>query len=164
MVQKRRKQATKRSRGNVEPRGDYGLNGVTIAGFKSLYQPVSIAFGPLTLLAGANSSGKSSAMQPLLLLKQTLDAPYDPGGLLIDGPNVRFTSASQFLSRSPRGVATDTFRLSIRYDAEYEATLLYKNVRKRGVEPTEVLFSSKRSKPFALRRTPATSVDASDSA
>ena len=39
----------------------------------------TIEIRPLTLLAGANSSGKSSMMQPLLLLKQTLEAPYDPG-------------------------------------------------------------------------------------
>ena len=29
---------------------------------------------PLTVLAGANSSGKSSLMQPLLLMKQTFDS------------------------------------------------------------------------------------------
>jgi len=35
-------------------------------------------------------------LQPLLLLKQTLEAPYDPGPLLLNGPNVKFTSARQF--------------------------------------------------------------------
>ena len=53
---------------------------------------------PLTILAGANNSGKSSIMQPLLMMKQTLDATYDPGPLKLDGPNVYFTSAEQFLS------------------------------------------------------------------
>src|SRR5262249_40982672 len=51
---------------------------------------------PLTLLAGVNSSGKSSMLQPLLLLKQTLEAPFDPGPLLLNGPNAEFTSATQF--------------------------------------------------------------------
>ena len=37
-------------------------------------------------------------MQPLLMMKQTLDATYDPGPLKLDGPNVYFTSAEQFLS------------------------------------------------------------------
>lgn len=37
-------------------------------------------------------------MQPLLLLEQTLEAPYDPGPLKIDGPNVRFTSFQQLFS------------------------------------------------------------------
>ena len=37
-------------------------------------------------------------MQAVLLLKQTLEASYDPGPLLLTGPNVRFTSADQILS------------------------------------------------------------------
>ena len=37
-------------------------------------------------------------MQPLLMMKQTLDATYDPGPLKLDGPNVEFTSAVQFLT------------------------------------------------------------------
>jgi hypothetical protein len=53
----------------------------------------------LTLLAGTNSSGKSSIMQPLLLMKQTLEATYDPGVFLLDGPNVRLTSARQAVTR-----------------------------------------------------------------
>ncbi len=39
-------------------------------------------------------------MQPLLLQKQTLDVGYDPGALLLDGPNVRFTKAEQMLSKT----------------------------------------------------------------
>lgn len=38
-------------------------------------------------------------MQPLLLLKQTLEAAYDPGPLLLDGANVRFTRARQLFYR-----------------------------------------------------------------
>lgn len=75
------------------------ITGISVKGFKSIAEPIDIEIRPLTILAGANSSGKSSIMQPLLMLKQTLEAPYDPGPLLIDGPNVRFTSADQFLSR-----------------------------------------------------------------
>src|ERR1700676_3806548 len=75
------------------------LSRITVAGFKSIGPERSIEIRPLTLLAGANSSGKSSIMQPLLLLKQTLEAPYDPGPLKIDGPNVKFTSTEQFLSK-----------------------------------------------------------------
>jgi hypothetical protein len=35
----------------------------------------------LPLLANANTSGKSSMMLPLFQLKQTLEAPDDPGPL-----------------------------------------------------------------------------------
>src|ERR1700681_4249836 len=76
-----------------------GITRITVAGFKSIATEQSIEVRPLTILAGANSSGKSSIMQPLLLLKQTLDATYDPGALLLNGPNVRFTSIEQILSR-----------------------------------------------------------------
>ena len=51
---------------------------ITVEGFKSISKPHTLDFRPLTLLAGANGSGKSSFMQPVLLLKQTLEAPYDP--------------------------------------------------------------------------------------
>jgi hypothetical protein len=38
-------------------------------------------------------------MQPLLLLKQTLEATYDPGALLLNGANVKFTSTEQVFSK-----------------------------------------------------------------
>ena len=75
-----------------------GITRISVRGYKSLYEESSIEIRPLTILAGANSSGKSSIMQPLLLMKQTLEAPYDPGALLLNGPNIRFTLAEQFLS------------------------------------------------------------------
>lgn len=75
-----------------------GITEIAVQGFKSLYDEQRIEVRPLTILAGANNSGKSSIMQPLLMMKQTLDATYDPGPLKLDGPNVHFTSAEQFLS------------------------------------------------------------------
>ncbi len=78
----------------VEP-----IEEIRIAGFKSLAKETRLAVRPLTILAGANSSGKSSAMQPLLLLKQTLASPVDPGVLHIAGPNVQFTEYEQLFSR-----------------------------------------------------------------
>ena len=75
-----------------------GITKIAVSGFKSIAEECEIDILPLTILAGTNSSGKSSIMQPLLMLKQTLEAPYDPGSLLLNGPNVKFTSADQFLS------------------------------------------------------------------
>ena len=76
-----------------------GITRIAVEGFKSIAKRQEIEIAPLTILAGANSSGKSSIMQPLLMLKQTLEATYDPGPLKIDGPNVNFTEAKEFLSR-----------------------------------------------------------------
>ena len=79
-----------------------GITRIAVEGFKSIAERQEIEIRPLTILAGANSSGKSSIMQPLLMLKQTLEATYDPGPLKIDGPNVTFTSTEQFLSRTQK--------------------------------------------------------------
>ena len=86
---------------------------IDVRGFKSINQEQSIEIRPLTILAGANSSGKSSMMQPLLLLKQTLEASYDPGALLLNGPNVKFTQVDQLLSRLSSRREKDTFSISI---------------------------------------------------
>ena len=82
------------------------ITAITVEGYKSLSEEVTVELGPLTVLAGANSSGKSSVVQPLLLLKQTLEASYDPGPLRIDGPNVEFTAVDQFFSRTGRHKAS----------------------------------------------------------
>ena len=93
-------------------KGD-GITKIVVKGFKSIAEECAIDIRPLTILAGANSSGKSSIMQSLLMLKQTLEAPYDPGPLLIDGPNVQFTEASQFLSKLIDEKGADRFQIGI---------------------------------------------------
>ena len=96
------------------PRGKgEGITKIAVKGFKSIAEECAIDISPLTILAGANSSGKSSIMQPLLMLKQTLEAPYDPGPLLIDGPNVQFTEAAQFLSTLSNKKEKDRFQVQI---------------------------------------------------
>src|SRR5437762_14128539 len=103
---------TKNSRPNG--REPAAIAEIQVAGFKSIVDEQRIEIRPLTILAGANSSGKSSIIQPLLLLKQTLEAAYDPGPLLLNGPNVKFTSASQLIPKiAGRGV-NDQFRVGMR--------------------------------------------------
>jgi hypothetical protein len=97
-----------------------GIKRITISGYKSISQEQSIEIRPLTLLAGANSSGKSSIVQPLLLLKQTLEAPYDPGALLLNGPNVKFTSFDQLLSNVGKGKRAQGFFIGIEVTSEQE--------------------------------------------
>lgn len=93
-----------------------GITNISIEGFKSLESECNIEVRPLTILAGANSSGKSSVIQPLLLLKQTLEATYDPGALKLDGPNVKFTNASQIFSRIPGKPEGDRFTIKLTLD------------------------------------------------
>src|SRR5687768_9619897 len=70
-----------------------------VQGFKSIRDRLDLQLRPLTLLCGGNSSGKTSALQPLLLVKQTLEVAYDPGPLLLSGDNVNFASAAEMLWR-----------------------------------------------------------------
>ncbi|MBK8690866.1 MAG: AAA family ATPase [Deltaproteobacteria bacterium] len=87
----------------ARPRESGRLEWFQVKGFKSHRGGSRVDFRALTVLAGANSSGKSSVMQPLLMLKQTLhEDRYDPGPLKLDGPNVEFSETSQFFTRDPR--------------------------------------------------------------
>ena len=87
-----------------------GITRIAVEGFKSIAKRQEIEIRPLTILAGANSSGKSSIMQPLLMLKQTLEQTFDPGPLWIGGPNVTFTSTDQF---HPRGLSSQDLVIEI---------------------------------------------------
>jgi AAA domain, putative AbiEii toxin, Type IV TA system len=95
-----------------------GIIEITVAGFKSITDERSIEIRPLTILAGANSSGKSSMMQPLLLLKQTLEAPYDAGPLMLNGPILKFTSAEHLLAKTGQGRSWDSFDVGMRLNNE----------------------------------------------
>lgn len=94
-----------------------GITKIGASGYKSIAQEQNIEIRPLTILAGANSSGKSSIMQPLLLLKQTLEASYEPETLLLDGPNVHATSTEQIFSRGA-DYPSETFALGLEVNSK----------------------------------------------
>lgn len=72
---------------------------IQVKGYKSLVD-ATLHVRPLTLLAGTNSSGKSSIMQPLLLIKQTMEAPYQPAGaLVLGGAHVQAETARELVSK-----------------------------------------------------------------
>ncbi len=74
---------------------------IVIEGFKSYKDRTEVELGDLTILSGSNSSGKSTIMQSILLMKQTLEASFDPGPLLLNGTNVLFSNAEQMFWNSP---------------------------------------------------------------
>jgi predicted ATPase len=112
-----------------------GITNISISGFKSIANECSIEVRPLTILAGANSSGKSSIMQPILLMKQTLEAPYDAGSLLLNGSHVKFTSVEQLLSKSFDG---DYFTFEIEINKKESLKNIFKKAEKRGIELVEM--------------------------
>lgn len=72
---------------------------ITVSGYKSIAAPISISLPGLTVLAGQNSSGKSSFMQPLLLIKQTLESDYEASVFVLNGPNVNITDKEQIIPK-----------------------------------------------------------------
>jgi predicted ATPase len=120
-----------------------GITRISVSGYKSLYEECSIEVRPLTILAGANSSGKSSMMQPLLLLKQTLEATYDPGALLLDGPNVRFTLASQLFSQIPGKNSGDRLSVNLQINDESLITT-FKKEQEREIEVISTTCKSRQ--------------------
>lgn len=123
-------------------REENGITQITVSGFKSINREQSIEIRPLTILAGANSSGKSSMMQPLLLFKQTLEETYDPGALLLYGPNVKFTSADQLLSRVGKGQHANLLRIGIAAGANEALTLYFHKQEDGGFEVQQMDFST----------------------
>ena len=76
------------------------LKSLTLQNFKAFQDSGHIDIKPLTVLAGPNSGGKSSILQSLLLLKQTLDAPPDIN-LSLDGQFLQFSSFSDLVFGKP---------------------------------------------------------------
>ena len=129
-----------------------GITKIAVKGFKSIAEECEIDIRPLTILAGANSSGKSSIMQPLLMLKQTLEAPYDPGPLLIDGPNVHFTVAEQFLSKLINRKRVDRFQIRIETrDSIISRSVVttFKKSQLREIEIVSMMTETKSDQPIS---------------
>ena len=99
-----------------------GITRIAVTGFKSLTEKTEVEIRPLTVLAGANSSGKSSLMQPLLLMKQTLESDFVPAGpFKLSGPYTNYTESKQFLS-SVELVGNSCQRLAIDFEIGGQTT------------------------------------------
>lgn len=61
---------------------------ISIDNFKGFSKPQKVKLAPITLIYGPNSSGKSSVIQALMLLKQTVIRPTESGGLTSTGEYV----------------------------------------------------------------------------
>ncbi|MCA9420834.1 MAG: AAA family ATPase, partial [Nitrospira sp.] len=61
----------------------------TISNFKSVTKETSLSFAPLTLFAGPNSSGKSTILQSILLVSQTLSHKVGSRSVVLNGTLTR---------------------------------------------------------------------------
>ena len=70
--------------------------------FKSVKDSGEISLSPLTVIAGSNSSGKSTLLQSILLVAQTLTSSVSERTFLLNGPMVRlgtFTDIRTFRTK-----------------------------------------------------------------
>lgn len=86
---------------------------ISIQQFKSITAVDGFSFDGLTLLAGANSSGKSSIIQALLLLKQTLEASSDEV-VALQGEYVNARDLSELIQNNSKKRTT----ISISWDVK----------------------------------------------
>ncbi len=80
--------------------------------FKSIFELENFEFKPLTMLTGINSSGKTSLVQSLLLLKQTLESESKEA-LILDGKYISASSVHELVFGKDE---TDLFAFTIELD------------------------------------------------
>ncbi len=56
---------------------------LSLQGYKALGKEQNLDITKLSVLSGCNSGGKSSFMQVLLMMKQTIESSYSDGALLM---------------------------------------------------------------------------------
>jgi predicted ATPase len=131
-----------------------GITQLSIEGHKSLRTHQDIEIRPLTIIAGINISGKSSAMQPLLLIKQALDAAYDPDPLQLNGPHVSITAIDQILSKTgTKRSRAKMFRAGFRING-YDLEVSFGKSEKGDLQVLEMtgIFFPEQKNPVTLRR------------
>ncbi len=112
---------------------DFGkLRAIAVKGFKSFRDNCELEVGGLTLLCGRNSAGKSSFLQPALLLKQTYFAPVDMGPLAFGGPNVSFDRAAECLwSGNGKGTPASELNFGFRFGQTFRVHTFSLSTEKR---------------------------------
>ena len=89
------------------------MNSIRVKNFKSVIDSGKFQLRPLTLLAGINSSGKTSLLQALLLLKQSINAGSKI--LLTNGPYLTSNEPLELVRGKKRN---NTINISLTLDAD----------------------------------------------
>jgi len=73
-----------------------------LSNFKSFYNKTGLNLAPLTVLTGINSSGKSSIIQSMLLIAQTLRNPISSRELVLNGSLVKMGFLDDIISNNEK--------------------------------------------------------------
>src|SRR5579859_6441273 len=95
------------------------LKSWSIENFKPIVNSGELKLAPVTVLAGRNSSGKSSLLQSILMIAQTLSNQLPERALLPNGPLVQLGTFDDILSEF-----TDLRNLTIQFEISNEREII----------------------------------------
>lgn len=73
------------------------LTNWTVGNFKSIDEPITVPLGPVTLISGVNSSGKTAFLQSILVAAQTISSRSVDRPLVTNGRFVRLGMATELV-------------------------------------------------------------------
>ena len=82
-------------------------------------------------------------MQPILLMKQTLESSTDYGALRLSGDNLNFTSAKQILSYSQKGEQTDSLTVAMELADSSKFKNIFKKLLNHPIRLLETIYHDK---------------------
>ena len=96
------------------------IKSINLKNFKTFKEIDELKFAPLTIILGSNSSGKSTILQEILILKQTLDSPTTDETILLNGANVSLGEFNDVINESAK--SENKIELGIEFGEKTEST------------------------------------------
>ena len=117
------------------------LTGIELCHFKS-FARLKLPLGPLTLLSGPNASGKSSVLQAIAVLSQTMREHERSTQLMLNGRSIRLGTAGSVIDSASGGrqceITLQDDRTTYRWLFEGEPTSTSMEVRRVSVGDLQV--------------------------
>lgn len=88
--------------------------------FKSIYEETELEISPLTIFTGANSSGKSTILQSILLTAQTIQNSISSKSIILNGHIIKLGTFDDILSN--HSIIDDTQHISIGFDLNIDTS------------------------------------------
>lgn len=127
---------------------------IRLRNFKAYKDSGDIPLKPLTVLVGANNAGKSSLLQALLLLKQTVEDRSSKAALVTSGPIVDLGGFSNILHKG-HTAKQNTFSISLTVDNP-EIARVQPPSKKNSRKPEEIPMGEQFDVEFGLNETSKT--------
>ncbi|WP_250507114.1 DUF3696 domain-containing protein [Caballeronia sp. GAFFF3] len=110
------------------------LTKLYLENFKSIGKRTSVDLSPLTVFAGSNSSGKSTLLQSVLLLAQTIQSNVYRRSIVLNGAIIRLgTFRDIFSANVALNSASDSKNITIGFDMQPKQEELHYNQNRRNV-------------------------------